>query len=219
MSQSAVLGPWRRSRPGSRRERSALGRVRPRARTAGATHPGPRTKPGTPAAEHRGFVGEVESCAHEAPGLARKAKSLAHGPKSLAAKAPGLAREVPEPHCGQKARRERLRGSAASFGGLGPRRKASRPALGASHARRNPPSGGVGGSRKAGYAALTRPPASHILPEALLSRLGWVKRGQEGSIGSGTRPRATGSPSSRLRMARQSDIRSSGSSMRSRRSR
>jgi hypothetical protein len=130
MSQSAVLDPWRRSRPGSRRERSALGRVRSRARTAGATHPDPRTKPGTPAAEHRGFVGEVESCAHEAPGLGRKAlsfarkakslardaksfahkapsfarkgKRLAHGPKSLAAKAPGLAREVPEPHCRAK---------------------------------------------------------------------------------------------------------------------
>ena len=130
MSQSAVLDPWRRSRPGSRRERSALGRVRPRARTAGATHPDPPTKPGTPAAEHRGFVGEVESCAHEAPGLGRKAlsfarkakslardpkrfahkalgfarngKSLAHGPKSLAAKAPGLAREVPEPDCRAK---------------------------------------------------------------------------------------------------------------------
>ena len=120
MSQSTVLDPWRRSRPGSRRERSALGRIRPRARTAGATHPDPRTKPGTPAAEHRSFVGEDESCAHEAPGLGRKAlsfarkvkslarapkrfahkaKSLAHGPKSLAAKAPGLAREVPEPDC------------------------------------------------------------------------------------------------------------------------
>ena len=81
MSQSAVLDPWRRSRPGSRRERSALGRIRPRARTAGATHPDPRTKPGTPAAEHRGFVGEVESCAHEAPGLreARRAAAEAEG--------------------------------------------------------------------------------------------------------------------------------------------
>ena len=101
MSQSAVLDPWRRSRPGSRRERSALGRVRPRARTAGATHPDPRTKPGTPAAEHRGFVGEVESCAHEAPGLgrkalsfARKAKSLARAPKRFAHKAPSFARKV-----------------------------------------------------------------------------------------------------------------------------
>jgi hypothetical protein len=32
------------------------------------------------------------------------------------------------------------------------------------HARRNPPSGGVGGSRKAGYAALTRPTAYRLLP-------------------------------------------------------
>ena len=86
---------------GSLRERSALGRVRPRARTAGATHPDPRTKPGTPAAEHRGFVGEVESCAHEAPGLgrkalsfARKAKSLAHAPKRFAHKALSLASKV-----------------------------------------------------------------------------------------------------------------------------
>ena len=119
MSQSAVLDPWRRPRPGSRRERSALGRVRPRARTAAATHPGPRTKPGTPAAEHRGFVGEVESCGHEAPGLgckalsfarkakslakkglrkalsfARKVKSLAHAPKRFVRKAPGLPRKV-----------------------------------------------------------------------------------------------------------------------------
>ena len=102
IGQSAVLDPWRRSRPGSRRERSALGRVRPRARTAGATHPDPRTKPGTPAAEHRGFVGEVESCAHEAPGLGRKALSFARKAKSLAPKAPGLAREVPEPDCRAK---------------------------------------------------------------------------------------------------------------------
>ena len=95
MSQSDVLDLWRRSRPGSRRERSALGRVRPRARTAGATHPDPRTKPGTPAAEHRGFVGEVESCAHEALGLGRKALSFARKhPKRFAHKAPSFARKV-----------------------------------------------------------------------------------------------------------------------------
>jgi hypothetical protein len=45
---------------------------------------------------------DAKSLVHKAPGLARKIKSLAHGPKSLAAKAPGLAREVPEPHCRAK---------------------------------------------------------------------------------------------------------------------
>lgn len=94
MSQSAVLDPWRRSRPGSRRERSALGRVRPRARTAGATRPGPRTKPGKPAAEHRGFAREAKSVAHTALSFARKVKSLARDPKSLAHGAPGLTRKA-----------------------------------------------------------------------------------------------------------------------------
>ena len=174
MSQSAVLDPWRRSRSGSRRERSALGRVRPRARTAGATHPDPRTKPGTPAAEHRGFVGEVESCAHEAPGLgrkalsfARKAKSLAHDPKSfardpksLAAKAPGLAREVPEPDCrakspareaprlGREARRAGAEAEGLEAGARGLGREAWRP--------------GEPDRRKAGDAA--RPPAPSPRP-------------------------------------------------------
>ena len=149
-----AFGPWR---------------VRPRARTAGATHPDPRTKPGTPAAEHRGFVGEVESCAHEAPGLGRKAlsfarkakslardpKSLAHGPKSLAAKAPGLAREVPEPDCrakspareaprlGREARRVGAEAEGLEAGARGLGREAWRP--------------GEPDRRKAGDAA--RPPA------------------------------------------------------------
>ena len=56
--------------------------------------------------------------------------------------------------------------------------------------------------------------------EALLSRLGWVKRGQEGSHRLWYSPKGYSTlPSSRLRMARQSDIRSSSSLMRSRGSR
>jgi hypothetical protein len=65
---------------------------------------GSRTEPGTPAAEHLGFAGEVprlarraESLAREVPRLVRKALSFACKPKSLAAGALSLGRELSAP--------------------------------------------------------------------------------------------------------------------------
>ena len=86
---------------------------------------------------------DPKSLAHKAPSFARKVKSLAHGPKSLAAKAPGLAREVPEPDCRAKSPAR----EAPRLGGLGPRRKASRPALGASVGRLGAPASQLAGRR------------------------------------------------------------------------
>ena len=94
MSQSAVLDPGRRSRPGSPPGAFGPWEGSTRGANGGATHPDPRTKPGTPAEEHEGFVGEVESCAHEAPGLAREVPEPHCRAKSPAREAPRLGREA-----------------------------------------------------------------------------------------------------------------------------
>ena len=134
MSQSAVLDPGRRSRPGSRRERSALGRVRPGARMAALPIP---TRARSPARRPR----STRASWARSKAVLTRLRALPERFQSLTA--------------GQKARREKLRGSAARLRGLGPRRKASTPPLGASRS-------GEPARRKAGDAA--RPPAPSPRP-------------------------------------------------------